>query len=237
VNLVSPVTCREFDEAADELAVGGASEPERTALLVHAASCTRCAALLDELASVADHLLLVAPEVDPPPGFESRALALMADAPDHQIRAGGRAGWRSRPRRAVVAVAAAALVAGVAGGAALDRAAAPSGRRGSATSTSVGRTRSGSIVTAAGVAIGTARISPAPRPHVLVSLDHGQPVSGTLSCELELADGRRATVGSWSYLDIRQGVWAVGIDPSLTGAVRMRILDDHAAVVATATLA
>jgi hypothetical protein len=43
-------------------------------------------------------------------------------------------------------------------------------------------------------------------------------------------------VGSWDYGDVRGGVWATGIDRSLTGAVLMRIVDRQGTVMATATL-
>ena len=68
-------------------------------------------------------------------------------------------------------------------------------------------------------------------------VDRGEPGVGTFSCALLLPDGRRVTVGSWSYADMEDGVWAFGIDRAYATAPRMEILDDHGAVVATASLA
>jgi hypothetical protein len=43
-------------------------------LVGHIAICVTCAAHLDELVAVAGALSLLAPEADPPPGFEGRVL-------------------------------------------------------------------------------------------------------------------------------------------------------------------
>lgn len=99
-------------QAAAELALGLLSGPERADALVHLEMCAVCRTTVDELADVADHLLLLAPEAEPPAGFESRVLA----------RAGHTAPPRRWGRSVLVAAAAVVLVvAGVAGGMALDR--------------------------------------------------------------------------------------------------------------------
>ena len=94
---------------------------------------------------------------------------------------------------------------------------------------------SGEIVTPAGVEIGTAGIYSRPVPYVLLSL-YAPPRGGPLSCELETAQGRRMVVGSWDYQGIQSGVWAAGIDRSLTGAVMMRIVDQRGTIMASAAL-
>ncbi|MEA2685243.1 MAG: hypothetical protein QOE93_438 [Actinomycetota bacterium] len=107
-----PVVCRESDEWGAELALGLLSGPERAAALSHLARCPRCRESVDELAQVGDRLLLLAPEAEPPAGFESRVLAAVASAdtrpplPAHRGRG---------PRFGLVAalVAAAALAGGL----------------------------------------------------------------------------------------------------------------------------
>jgi hypothetical protein len=84
-------------EAAPELALGLVSGPERAAALAHLESCASCRAAVEELADVADALLLLAPETEPPPGFETRVLA--------------RADGVSPPRRGRRVLALAAVVA------------------------------------------------------------------------------------------------------------------------------
>lgn len=100
------MTCAELEELAGELALGTISGAERARALDHLAGCAACRDLVDDLAGVADRLLLLAPVTEPPPGFESKVLARMGVAnPVRELR--------PRRRRLLVGVAAAALVAGL----------------------------------------------------------------------------------------------------------------------------
>lgn len=77
--------CSVARAVAPELALGIASGEERAETLRHLASCPECRAEVESLARVADELLLVAPEQDPPVGFESRAVeALTGDGKTHR---------------------------------------------------------------------------------------------------------------------------------------------------------
>jgi hypothetical protein len=73
------------------------------------AECARCRAVVADLASAADSVLLLAPTIEPPPGFESRVLARAAASPVAPAR-------RRWPRlAAAAAIVAAAAVGGGAG--------------------------------------------------------------------------------------------------------------------------
>ena len=72
--------CPEVEAQAAELALGTLSGPERATALAHLAACPMCRRLVDDLASAADPLLLLAPEMEPSIGFESRVLAATAGA-------------------------------------------------------------------------------------------------------------------------------------------------------------
>jgi hypothetical protein len=91
--------CADVRELAPELALGIVGGPERADALQHASECGPCRALVSELAEAADALTLLAPEAEPPPGFEDRALAAL------------RAPRRRQLRRAGIMVAAAAAAA------------------------------------------------------------------------------------------------------------------------------
>jgi hypothetical protein len=96
--------CREVRELLPELALDVAPGPERAAALAHVAACPACRELLDEAARTVDELMLLAPEHEPPLGFEQRVLAGI-----------GRPA-RARRRTALLAAAAVLLVgAGAAG--------------------------------------------------------------------------------------------------------------------------
>ena len=105
------LSCAEAEALAPELALGSLDGEERAALLSHLARCARCRELVDQLAQVVDGLLLVAPGAEPPPGFESGVLSGISSrsAPERAAQE------HQRPRRGLVAVAAVALVAALAG--------------------------------------------------------------------------------------------------------------------------
>jgi hypothetical protein len=52
----------------------GLRQPGHVALVGHVAACSTCAANLEDLVTVAGTLSLLAPEADPPSGFEGRVL-------------------------------------------------------------------------------------------------------------------------------------------------------------------
>ena len=52
----------------------GLGEPGQAALVGHVAVCGTCAAHLEDLVAIAGALSLLAPEADPPSGFEGRVL-------------------------------------------------------------------------------------------------------------------------------------------------------------------
>lgn len=104
------LTCAEVDEVAVDLALGTLTGAERAAAVAHLESCPRCRATVDRLRRTADSILVLAPEEQPPVGFESRVAAGMA------ATAGRRRGSPLRRRLAVAAsVAAVALGGGLAG--------------------------------------------------------------------------------------------------------------------------
>lgn len=86
--------CQSVSPLLAELATGSATGHERAQALQHVAGCPSCRHDLAELGRVADDLLLLMPEREPPPGFETavaQRLAGLADAP---------VGRATRPRRA-----------------------------------------------------------------------------------------------------------------------------------------
>jgi hypothetical protein len=67
-------SCEEIRAMAPELALGIAVGDERARALEHLADCPACRRHLEELSSLADELLLLAPTQEPPGGFETRVL-------------------------------------------------------------------------------------------------------------------------------------------------------------------
>src|SRR5581483_11383801 len=115
------MTCEQVREAAAELALGIVSGAERAAALEHLAACQTCRAEVEALADVADSLLLLAPQAEPPLGFETRVTERMVGAGLGLTSRG------PRRRRLLTVMAVAACVLGFAGlyernrGTSLDR--------------------------------------------------------------------------------------------------------------------
>ena len=213
------INCEEFDHEAEDLALGHVEEPRRTQLLAHAETCPQCQSLLGGLGTVVDRLLLVAPQLEPPAGFESRALGRLG-APATASH--------SRFRVPLWAAAVAALIIG-AGGFLVARLSDHSSKSNVAASSA--------IVTRTGLDIGSVQLVAQPAPHVVIAIRNPRPQPGVRHCELQRPDGTWVEVGTWQVADIIHGVWAAGIDPSLLGAVKMRVTTDDGTVLATATFA
>ena len=92
--------CDEVRRLVPELALGVAAGDLRARALAHIESCTGCRAVLERAAATADELLLLAPEHEPPIGFDAGVLRAM-QAP------------RRRRRTTALLAAAAVLVAGL----------------------------------------------------------------------------------------------------------------------------
>jgi hypothetical protein len=92
--------CAEVRDLIPELAAGVASGDERARVLAHLAGCAACRRELEETAKLVDELVLLAPEHEPSPGFESTVLAALQPRP---VR-------RRRPLRTLVLRAAALLL-------------------------------------------------------------------------------------------------------------------------------
>lgn len=66
--------CDETRELLAEVALGIADGADRARVLEHVADCAECRRELERQSALADGLLLLAPESEPPPGFELRVL-------------------------------------------------------------------------------------------------------------------------------------------------------------------
>ena len=219
------MTCDEFREQLAELAVGGIDASERNDLLRHTAHCASCQMALEQMTTVADCVLDETLEIEPPPGFEQRVLSRLNAAPLATVSAP-----RARVRTAVLvacALAAGSIATVLVANTVRDRA---------QPSAAVHAVRHGTLIRIDGRPNGQVMLVDQPRAMVIVTIDHPRPFTGRVNCELELPNGHKSVVGSWSYDDVESGAWAVGIpDESLT-AIRMNVLDTTGAVAASSTL-
>ena len=78
--------CEEVRALAPELALGIVEGEERGRALEHLADCPDCRRRVEELAEVADQLLLLAPHREAPVGFESEVLHRVLPSPQPRRR-------------------------------------------------------------------------------------------------------------------------------------------------------
>jgi hypothetical protein len=95
--------CEETRELLPEVALGIADGADRARALEHLADCAECRLELDRQSTIADELLVLAPEEEPGPGFELGVLRAIEPPPARR---------RSilRPLPALAAAAAAAVI-------------------------------------------------------------------------------------------------------------------------------
>src|SRR4029079_4682040 len=72
---MSTYSCAQLRDVAPELALGVLGGAERAEAIMHVNECARCQALVNELSEAAGALPLLAPEIEPPFGFEQRVLS------------------------------------------------------------------------------------------------------------------------------------------------------------------
>jgi hypothetical protein len=103
-----PMGCDEFADVAAELALGVLMGRERADALAHLEHCGACRESVRQLTMTGEQLLELLPAVEPPAGFESRALTRLGiavpDVPPPAVgspAADGEASGRRRVRRVV----------------------------------------------------------------------------------------------------------------------------------------
>lgn len=195
------VSCEAFEADVAELGVGTIDEPHRSALLAHASSCASCREVLDEVSDLADRLLLLAPEVEPPAGFEARAL-------------GSRATVSPRRRTWVMGAAVAAVLAFVAGTVV--------GVVGSGDTAPRVSARTAVVLTPAFAVSGSVEVS---GDELTLTLGPDMPWPEEVGCEMRGVDGEWVRVATWSPDPRYGGEWTIEIEGALADSVEMRLVD------------
>ncbi|HUC04192.1 MAG TPA: hypothetical protein VL961_02260 [Acidimicrobiales bacterium] len=180
--------CADVGEVVPELALGILTGRARSDALAHVEQCTRCTEELEQLSRAADAVVQVAPEVEPPLGFEVRLFGRMGVS--------GPATRRLHPRRvlAVLAAAAAVVALGVGLGVGL------SGGPGPTTSAPAPH-HPGPLVSVAdlsehGEHVGQVFTYGGPTPWVFMTLSDSA-ARGRVTCEVVTTGGAVRTVGTF----------------------------------------
>lgn len=226
-----PPACAESEPWGAELALGLLSGPERAAGLAHLVACPSCREQVDDMARVADRLLLLAPEAEPPAGFESRVLEAITNA------AGGDGASASvvprplRPRRAGLVAGVAALVAVAAVGGGMVGAA----LRSWPSEDDPTPLRTGLAVSASGRTSCRVVVSGSRPASVLVSLDGYPGPDVDVAVEMGTATGETVPLGPL-HVAGGHGLLVATLDREAGSLVLMRMLSGDGRVIYEATL-
>ena len=219
---MTTLTCSELSDVAPELALGTLPGRQRAAALAHLDRCADCRLTVEELSDAADALLLMAPEVVPPAGFARRAVEGFA-SPRPRRR------W-AIPRVAAVAAAVLAIAAGSVVALAGRQSAPPS------FALQAPGVRMARFVPATGEQVHGDVFASADRPSWVFMTVQDDGSSDAYRCQIETTDGQWVNVGSFQLHD-GSGSWGKAVTTDLHQLKGVRLLDDHGAVAATASLA
>lgn len=244
----TPNTCDHYDDDLAELALGTLTGRDRAEVLAHVESCGRCAGEVEELSRAADVLLQVAPEAEPPVGFEVRLLEQMtaqqqagrtgrqATVSPLEARRSSSTSKRGRARRfvstargrAALAVAAAVVaVAGVGIGFAVAQ-------RGPAQQHHPLAIQAALLGTD-GQQVGRVVASGGSPTWLLMVVDRGT-LSGKVTCRVDLTGGHWVTLGTFS-LNENYSTWSSPLAAPPNAVHEAELVGPHGVVLATAVFA
>jgi anti-sigma factor RsiW len=185
--------CASVREVSPDLALGLLDGEARAEALEHVHRCPSCQAMVGELSEIADLLLELAPEADPPAGFERRVLG------------GTRRDRRARRRwiATVAAVAAAAVIGAIAVVRIVDAGRTPGEAATAALQTAPMRD-------ANGLRVGRVVTTPDTPARAVVTVDYAIP-DGDYELVVRTGSGSSDTVGAMTVRD-GHGAWRGAIE-------------------------
>lgn len=221
-DITGPGQCEVFRDELAELALGTLSGRSRSEILDHVATCPRCAAELERLSIVADQLLQLAPEMEPPLGFELRLA--------ERLQGAATARRPRHLRRASVLAAAAAILVVLGGGLG-----ALVSSRGNTNQNQLATTNlAAANLTSHGSVLGTVVVSPGSPAWMFVTIS-GAAWSGDVTCDVTLAGGKTERIGvfkiSGSY-----GAWDAPLRSPANEVRSAQLIASNGTVLASARL-
>lgn len=222
-----PRQCELIQDELAELALGALDGRTRSEALEHVGSCPRCRATLEHLSGVTDSLLQLAPEVEPPLGFELRLVDKLhaADAENPPATERARQRWFRRASP-LVAAAAVLLLLGIGLGSLLTSPGAKNHQHSASTDLTT------AALTSHGHVLGEVMTSPGNPAWMFMTINEDAS-SGTVRCEITLAGGTIKTVGEFT-LSNGYGAWGAPLTSSAADVRSARLVAADGTVVASA---
>jgi hypothetical protein len=218
--------CEKLDENLAELALGILSGRERMTALAHVECCAQCADELERLSRASDAVLHMAPEVEPPLGFEVRLFNHMGH---------GEVSRRHAPQRWLIACAAAvvALAAGLSIGLSTDSSSPNANVAGQAHPTPSKPELTARLIGVGG-AVGVISLYGGSSPVLTMELSKSS-VHGTVTCEIVTDNGATHKLGTFRVTD-GYGAWAAPIGYAPSEVRIAQLVSPDGATIATAML-
>jgi hypothetical protein len=221
-HIEGPGQCEEIQEDLTAIALGILSGRRRSEVLGHVENCPRCSSELEHLSIVADTVLQLAPEVDPPIGFELRLA--------QRLQASGTPRRPKRFRRASSLAIAAAVTVVVGFGAAT--------LVGTRSSNNEIRSTTANLTSATlsshGQDVGEVFVSAGKPAWMFMTID-SRSWSGVVTCEVILAGGKIETIGQFA-LSGGYGAWGAPLTSSAGQVRSARLITAKGVVLASARL-
>lgn len=215
-----PRQCEAIQDELTELALGTLFGRSRSEVLDHVGLCPRCAATLEQLSIVADTLLQLAPEIEPPLGFELRlAERLQASAKVNRPR-------RFRRASAISAVALILVVLSFGLGTLLSTKS--DNNQGQLARINLATAN----LTSNGKVLGEAMISEGAPGWIFVTID-GRAWSGTVTCDVTLAGGTIERIGVFK-LSGGYGAWGAPLTAPAGNVRSAQLITPNGTVLASA---
>ncbi|HEX3794364.1 MAG TPA: zf-HC2 domain-containing protein [Acidimicrobiales bacterium] len=221
--------CDNYADDLAALALGALTGRERATVLAHVETCPRCADELEQLVRAADAVVRVAPEREPPLGFESRLFSRMGVVDAVPI-----ARRRFTPPRWALAAAALVAALGIGLGVGLS-----SGSK-SGTTQAIIRTPRGTPVATAdltenGVDVGQVFTYGGSTPWMFMTLADSS-AHGRVICKVVTADGVSHQVGAFTATKNGYGAWGAPLPVTPQDVRRAEVVSPNGTVIASATL-
>jgi|HubBroStandDraft_1064217.scaffolds.fasta_scaffold249156_2 hypothetical protein len=217
--------CEKYEEDLAELALGILTGRQRVATLAHVESCARCTEELEQLSRAADAVVLVAPEADPPIGFEVSLFSRMG-----VDEVGSRR--RSAPPRWMLAGAAALIALGVGLGVGLSM----GSHRAPAQNALPSDDKP--VLTAKlvedGTTVGRVSLFGGSKPMLTMTLSESA-ARGKVVCQVVTSSGTTRRLGTFTVSD-GYGDWVAPLWMSPDKVTKAQVASPSGTVIATASL-
>jgi Putative zinc-finger len=231
------MSCDDVEGLVDELALDTLPGDVRALALEHLAGCPSCRTSVEQLSAIADAVLLVAPMVEPPPGFDLRVQNAIHESRGRRPSAGRRSTRRPRVVRMTAAAAAVAAIVALAGAGVLK--VESGGRRqhlepaASALAGNDSELRTAKLIGIDGSQLGDVSIYAGSPAWLFMRVDRAR-LTTTYRCVLDLAGGQTVALGDL-WVANGKGAWGQHVDLRGQQVRDARLINATGHTVATAT--